>query len=160
MDIRKRQKRWQDEAETLSDDFAAENRKKPGPKPKLKSRLTPIVAADTRDELDEIIRITELALGPRVRGAKQWATQALYTDLAGYCLRLHKGGITLPRGGSLSRRAAMQGLGDILRRHGYLSANDTDGVLLNTARRKEVGKMLGNQFDRVADAIEQKNTPK
>lgn len=160
MDIRKRLKRWEDEAETLSEDFAAGNRKKPGPKPEPKRRLTPAIAADTPAELDEIIRVTELALGPRVRGAKQWATQALYTDLAGYCWRLRRAGINLPRGGSLSRRAAMRGLGDILRRHGYLSADEPDGVLLNSARRKEVGKMLGNQFDRVADALEQKSTPK
>lgn len=161
MDIRKRIKQWEDAAETLADDFAAANQKKPGPEPKPKnSRPYPFVAADTPEEADEIFRIAELALGPRDRGAKQWATPDLYIDLASYCLRLRKAGITLPRGGSLSKRAARCGLGDILRRHGYMHVLESDEVLLDSTRRGEVGKMLANQFGRVADAIEGKITPK
>lgn len=154
MDIKRRIKEWQDAAETLSDDFAASRRKKPGPKPIRPKNKVATSVDNTPEETEMAYKIAAIAMGGRARGAKQWAYAALYLDLAAYCLRLKKAGIRPPRGGSLSIRAAMHGLGEILRWHGYMGLDEGDHILLYSERRYEIGKMLANQFDRIARAMD------
>lgn len=161
MDIQKRLKQWEDACETLQDDFIAEHGGRPGPTPKAKNLSRVVyIASGIDDDVEDVFKVAAAALGPRKRGAKQWGDAQLYVDLASYCLGLRKAAITMPRGGSLSKKAAMHGLGQLLRKHGYMTSETPDDALLDSEFRLKIGKRLATQFGRIADAIEGKNTPK
>ncbi len=133
---------------------------KRGPKP-LKQRGAPvaIVIGETYRESESLYDALVSAIGKPARGNKRQGRRALYADLVMAFAELQRLGITLPRNKSLSARACMHGLGEVLRRHGCTEESDLALIKNANGCRLLLGKCLDDVFSRVANALENKLPP-
>lgn len=126
-------------AEQIDRLIAAEKEMKPrkGRPPKEQATLnkTVVLSALSNDGLNDICETLCEVVGRKARGNKRRGEAALYTDLLQYFLLLKSKGITLPRNGSLSLKACMYGLFEILQRHGYTGS---EAGLKNRIQRDKI----------------------
>lgn len=114
--------------------------------------------ADTQEEIDLCTEILERAAGARGPGKKRRGQKrmAFRADLITCFLELRRRGIKPPRGGSLSVKAFVFGVADVLIRHGAMDENDYAATVKNSARRAVLGRKHARLFNVIARAIEEK----
>lgn len=144
----------------LIENLKAETIHKRGPKPFRQSvPSVAIVVGETYSESELLYDALISAIGKPSKGNKRHGRRELYADLVMAFSYLQRLGITLPRNKSLSARACMHGLGEVLRRHGC--TEESDQALIRNANgcRMRLGKTLDRVFSRVANALENKLPP-
>jgi hypothetical protein len=133
---------------------AAEMHPRPGPVAEHVYTKPPMFAADSEADLAAMINETAIVVGERTRGNKRLGRIGLFADLVQHFRLLRELGITLPRGGSLSRNACSHGLLEILREHCCLEPDQTNSrILKNGAERAKLGHKLERVFGDIAAAI-------
>ena len=114
--------------------------------------------ADTQEEIDVCTEILDRVAGARGRGKKRRGQErmAFCADLITCFLELRLRGIKPPRGGSLSVKAFVFGVADVLIRHGEMDENDYAATVKNSDRRRALGRKHADLFDDIARAIEER----
>lgn len=114
--------------------------------------------ADTQEEIDLCTEILERIVGARGPGKKRRGQErmAFCADLITCFLELRRRGIKPPQGGSLSVKAFVFGVADVLIRHGEMDENDYAATVKNSARRAVLGRKHARLFDDIARASEEK----
>lgn len=111
---------------------------------------------DNEDETTRQMLIFANAVGKKSRGNKRIGRAGLYAELVKYFLLLKRNNTTLPRNKSLSKKACLYGLGEILRR--YNCCSESDNLILRSGeKRNKIAAKMDRVFSRVADSVE--NTP-
>lgn len=113
-------------------------------------------AADTLEEIDACTQILEHVVRPPTPGNKRRGRMAFCADLITCFLELRRRGIKPPRGGSLSEKAFVFGVANVLIRHGEMDESDYAATVKNSARRARLGRKHTRLFDDIARAIEEK----
>lgn len=113
-------------------------------------------AADTLEEIDACTQILEHVVGTPTPGNKRRGRMAFCADLITCFLELRRRGIKPPRGGSLSEKAFVFGVADVLIRHGEMDENDYAATVKNGDRRNVIGGKHARLFGDIARAIEEK----
>lgn len=114
--------------------------------------------ADTQEETDARMQILERVAGARGPGKKRRGQErmAFCADLITCFLELRLRGIKPPQGGSLSVKAFVFGVADVLIRHGEMDENDYAATVKNSARRAVLGRKHARLFNVIVRAIEEK----
>jgi len=136
-----------------------ELRPKRGPQPVPMRVQHAVLIADSADELDELSKAFQLAVGKKVRGNNRLGRKHIYAALVQSFYHLKKLGIKPPRNKYLSRKATLHGLARTLVECGLttlseevIKSSKANGV---NARLKLASKH-DRLFSRVADAVEGK----
>ena len=130
---------------------------KRGPKPLPRRGQHAVLIADSADELDELSKAFQLAVGKKVRGNNRLGRKHIYAALVQCFHDLKKLGIKLPRNKYLSRTATMHGLAETFVAYGLTHCSEevikspkANGV----DARLKLARKHDRLFSRVADAIE------
>lgn len=115
-------------------------------------------AADTLEEIDACTKILERVVGTPTPGNKRRGRVAFCADLITCFLELRRRGIKPPRWGSLSEKAFVFGVADVLIRHSEMDESDFAATVKNGDRRKVIGSKHARLFGDIARAIEEKYT--
>jgi len=114
--------------------------------------------ADTQEETDARMQILERVAGARGPGKKRRGQErmAFCADLITCFLELRLRGIKPPRGGSLSVKAFVFGVADVLIRHGEMDENDYAATVKNSDRRRTLGRKHADLFGDIIREIEER----
>ena len=130
---------------------------KRGPKPLPRRVQHAVFIADSADELDELNKALQLALGKKVRGNKRLGRKHIYAALVQSFHQLKKLGIKLPRNKHLSRKAMLHGLSETVVAYGLTNCSE-EAIKSPKANGVDARLKLAHKhdrlFSRVADAIE------
>lgn len=125
-------------------------------RPRSRSTYSPaiLVCGNSQLEVDQKFALFSKVLGPKIRGNKRhsYQFQRLYIDLIEVFLRLQRKGIKLPKGGNLSAKAVIEGVGEILKNNFYTDRTP-DQLVKDFQERRRLGKVMKSVFGRVADTV-------
>lgn len=132
---------------------------KRGPKP-LPSRVQhAVLIADSADELEELTKAFQFAVGAKIRGNRRLGRKHIYAALVQCFFHLKELGIKLPRNKYLSRTATLHGLAETVVALGLTQCSEEEikspkanGVVA----RLKLARKQDRLFSRVADATEGK----
>jgi hypothetical protein len=137
---------------------------KRGPKPLPRRVQHAVLIADSADELDELTKAFQFAVGAKIRGNKRLGRKHIYAALVQAFYQLKKLGIKLPRNKYLSRKATPHGLARTFVEYGL--THYSEEVIecqkaSGTNARLKLARKHDSLLSRVADAIEGKikNSP-
>ena len=132
---------------------------KRGPKPLPGKVQHAVLIADSADELDELTKAFQFAVGAKISGNRRLGRKHIYAALVQDFYQLKKLGIKLPRNKFLSRKATLHGLARTLVEYG-LTQYRVEVIECQKARgadaRLKIARINDRQFSRVADAVEGK----
>ena len=111
-----------------------------------------VFVGDSEQEVQQHIDSLERILGKQELGNKRLGRKLLYYDLYLHFLELQRMGVTLPKAGSLSKKACSHGLVEILHKH-KLTTYSKELLSKNASYRKIVGNKLRRILDRVTIEI-------
>ena len=111
-----------------------------------------VFVGDSEQEVQEHLDSLERILGKQELGNKRLGRKLLYYDLYLHFLELQRLGVTLPKAGSLSKKACSHGLVEILHKH-KLTTHSKELLCKNASYRKIIGNKLRRIFDRVTFEI-------
>ena len=110
-------------------------------------------------EVDYKMMLLLEILGPKTRGNKRHSHPLMFRDLLEAFLYLQSIGVTLPKGGNLSKKAVMGGVGQVLKCH-YYTDRTVDKLLIDSQERRRLGKVMKSIFCRVAAVVESNQASK
>jgi hypothetical protein len=132
---------------------------KRGPVPLPRRVQHAVLIVDSPDELDELTKAFQFAVGAKIRGNRRLGRKHIYAALVQCFFYLKKLGIKLPRNKYLSRAATLHGLAETLVAHGLTNCSEEEikspeanGVVA----RLKLARTHDRLFSRVADATEGK----
>lgn len=137
---------------------------KRGPVPQARRVQHAVFIGDSPDELDELTKAFQFAVGANIRGNRRLGRKHIYAALVQCFFNLKKLGIKLPRNKYLSRAATLHGLAETLVAHGltHCSKEEIKSPKANgVVARLKLARKHDRLFSRVADATEGKikNSP-
>lgn len=134
----------------------------PAGRPRLWKNPSPVttITGDTLQEVEELMDALSAVIGPKRKGNKRRGKISLYADLLQAYFTFRKLGITFPSRSNLSAKAVMYGMGEILRRHGYIEDGMFDTRLAkNTRKRSLIAAGLKGQCMHVRKLLSDKPSP-
>jgi hypothetical protein len=111
-----------------------------------------VFVGDSEQEVQQHIDSLQRILGKQKLGNKRLGRKLLYYDLYLHFLELQRLGVTLPKAGSLSKKACSHGLVEILHKH-KLTTESKELLYKNSSNRQIIGNKLRRIFDRVTCEI-------
>ena len=123
------------------------------PRKAIKYKVPVVIFGDTEDALNVKLELLKKVLGPKAVGNKRHAHVKVYNDLLDVFIDLKNRNVRLTKGGSLSSKAALFGVGRVLKDHHYTS-HEVEHLAKDSKERLRVGKVMKSMFQRVADVVE------
>jgi hypothetical protein len=129
------------------------------PRGRIQYRPPFLVVGESLQEVDHKMMLLLEILGPKAKGNKRHSHPLLFRDLLEAFLYLQSSGITLPKGGNLSKKAVKGGVGQVLKCH-YYTDRTVDELVIDSQERRRLGKVMKSIFGRVAAVVESNPTPR
>ncbi len=126
---------------------------------KIKYKEPFTVVGESQQEVEDKLALLQKILGPKAKGNKRHFHPQLYRDLLEVFLRLHRSGITLPKGGNLSVKAVREGVGQVLNACNYTDKT-ADQLVKDSRERRRLGKVMKSIFGRVAEVVDSNPAPR